>query len=93
MCRKLEACWKIAFWSCFWVGDSVGRSCNRRAAELYWVKESVSRLRTRVASASCAGLGGLSGSLKRNLATLADYARDELTVKQREGAETLVASI
>ncbi len=64
ICKKLVACWKIAFWSFCCVGDCVGRSRKRRAAELYCVNESVSRLRTLEASASCAGVGGLSGSLK-----------------------------
>ena len=45
------------------MADWVGKSRRRRAAELYCVKESVSRLRTLEASASCAGVGGLSGSL------------------------------
>lgn len=45
------------------MGEVVGRSRIRVAAMEYWVKESVRRLRTFVASVSWADVGGLSGSL------------------------------
>ena len=53
--RKELALWYMATWRRFCVGDVVGRSRIRRAAMSYCVKESRSRLRTRVASDSCDG--------------------------------------
>ena len=45
------------------MGDVVGRSRMRWAAMEYFVKASVRRLRTLVASVSWVDVGGVSGSL------------------------------
>lgn len=52
------------------MGEVVGRSRIRRAADSYCMKESVSLFRTLPASAIFAGAGGLSGSLRKSVLSL-----------------------